>query len=312
MVCWLDANKGLVIAIDKSESPASFVTTKMAKQLFLHNIRINGVKAVIYSYGLSDSRYAEYAGAVGFLSRETGKAETVLEIGCGHSILPTFWQRLGIEVIVLDTSRMALRWQKIKGNKIAERAVEAVLADMQYLPFRHESIMRLSCISALEHVPSNGDIGSASEIGRILKVNGISVISVPLTTRNEGCCIRHWGGEIPPLIQSLLHFCLPVVFRALRVDRTSSYFERLFSLEDVCKRIVIPSKCKEEDYFVLKSGSVAKALHEKILPQGSLTILEYLVARFLQIGRGITAPGAIIIELKKHRHGEIRQVPENR
>jgi SAM-dependent methyltransferase len=291
-------NENWVMTIDKSKNLPSSVT-RMSKQLFLHNIRINGLKAIIYSYGLSASRYAEYASAVGFLSREVGKTEKVLEIGCGHSILPTFWQRLGIEVIALDTNPLALKWQRTKGSKITGRAVEAVLADMRYLPFRHESIMRLSCISTLEHVPSNGDTGCASEIGRVLNVNGISVISVPLTIHRESCCISHLGGDIPPLIQGLLHFCLPAVLRMLRVDRTNCYFERLFSLEDVCKRIVIPSKCKEENHFMLGSGSAAKALHERILPPGSLTVLEYLIARFLQTSRGVIAPGGIIIELRK-------------
>ena len=284
--------------IIRSTSQTRPLTTKIAKQLFIHNVHVNGWEAVIYCHGLSASRYIEYAGAIAFLLLKIKCRDTILEVGCGHSILPTFWQKFQIVTIVLDTNRNALKWQARKSKEINNAISCVILADMRNLPLRDQSMMGVSCISALEHIRDNGDVETASEIGRILKFGGACVISVPLALHRSYLKL-HWAAEIPPLMQSLLRPCLPAILRKFQVDRTSSYSERFFSLEDIIRRIVVPSRCEIEGRFVLKSGRLTKFIHQKIIPQGFLSLLEHLIARFLPTSRDIKGGDAIVIDLKK-------------
>jgi ubiquinone/menaquinone biosynthesis C-methylase UbiE len=292
-----------MVTIIRSRSQTRPLTARIAKQLFIHNIHVNGSGAVVYCHGLSASRYIEYAGAIAFLLLKIKRGDKILEVGCGHSILPTFWQRLQIDTIVLDTNRNALKWQARKSKEIANAISCMVLADMRYLPLRDQSMMGISCISAIEHIQGNGDIETASEIGRILKDSGACVISVPLAL-HESYLKFHWAAEIPPLMQSLFHPYLPAILRKLQVDRTSSYSERFFSQEDMARRIVVPSRCIIEDRFVLKSGRLTKFIHQKIIPTGFLSLLEYLIAKFLPTSRDTEGADAIVIELKK---GELKE-----
>lgn len=272
---------------------------KIARQLFVHNIRVNGLDAILYCHGLSASRYVEYAGAMAFLLKKARLGTTVLELGSGHSILPTIWQQLQMEVTVVDMNRGALLWQIRKSKKIAGAIIGAILADMQYLPFKDECIDSVSCISAIEHIPDDGDIETAAEIGRILKDNGLCVISMPLSTHGKTYFKQHWATGIPPLLQDLLGTSLHAILNKFKVDRTSSYFERFSSLEDVDKRVIASSKCVRQDYFVLGSGRLTKFIHQKVVPTGFLTLLEYLIAKFLATGSRVRNADAIILELRK-------------
>lgn len=228
-----------------------------------------------------------------------GQGELLLEIGCGHSMLPTLWKELGMQTIVLDRNRKALEWQIGRSVGTADTAIDVVLADMRYLPFRDQSVMSVSCISAIEHIPGNGDVEAASEIGRILRVNGMSVISLPLAPGGKSYVRHHWATGIPPLMQRLLGPCLPAILTRFQIDRTSSYFERFFSMKDLRKRIVTPSGCVKRDYFTLKSGPITKLLHQKLVPQGFLAILEYLIASSLSTAKRTENADAIVIKLRK-------------
>jgi SAM-dependent methyltransferase len=276
-------------------------THRLAEQLLVHNIRINGLKALVYCYGLSASRYVEYAAAFAFLSRSVRQNDTIVEVGCGHSIHPSFWQRLGLDVLIVDTNRDALKWQRGKDNEMANTSFSAVLADMRYLPFGEGSIDGASCISAIEHISDDGDVKAAFEIGRILKDDGVCIVSFPLSSRYRSHFQRHWAAGIPPLMQSLFGFCLPIILRKLRVDRTGSYFERFYSHEDIMKRIVNPSKCVEEDHLALESGKTIKFLHQKIVPTGVFTLLEYFLAKFITVDKNVKGADAIILKLRKQR-----------
>lgn len=272
---------------------------EIARQLLVHNIHVNGLKAVIYSYGLSASRYVEYAGALTFLLPELKQGGTILDVGCGHSILPAYWQRLNLKTITLDANRDALKWQVRKSKRIANVFFQAVLADMRHMPFKTKSILGVSCISAIEHIRGNGDIKVASEIGRILKKNGISIISIPLSSHEKSYAKTRWTTGIPPVLQSLFKFCLSTILSKLGVDRTSSYFERFFSNTDVYKRIIEPSDCLKEDCFMLKSGYIIKLIYAKIFPIGVLTLIEYLVAKFLMTSKRVRKGDALVLKLRK-------------
>jgi ubiquinone/menaquinone biosynthesis C-methylase UbiE len=173
------------------------------------------------------------------------------------------------------------------------------LADVRYLPFACGSVSGASCISALEHVPADGDIKAAIEIGRILKPKSVWVVSVPLSTDRSGYCKKHWAAEIPSLIQRLFGVCLPIIMRTLNVDRTSSYFERFFSEADVVERIIKPSDCRQEEFATLRSGSFVTSLYRKVIPTGVFTILDYVMAKMLVLNDKIESGHAVILKLRK-------------
>lgn len=272
---------------------------KTFKRLFIHNVHLNGLKATLYCFGLSASRYIEYASALSFLSSELKADNIILEIGCGHSILPTLWAESGLQVVTVDVSRDALKWQKNKSRDLLNKSSHAVLADGQNLPFKEGSSSAISCISAIEHIPGNGDVQVAYEIGRVLKPNGMCIISFPLSLYLNSYSKRDCGAEIPPLMKRVFKSFLPIVFSKFKVDRTLSYFERFYGLEDVHKRIIIPSRCIEEDYLTLRSGWIIKFIYERLIPTGVLTPLEFLMAKLLTFGKLARNMEAIILKIRK-------------
>ncbi len=288
-----------MIIINKMNDQTRPLPGGIAKQLLVHDIYVNGLKAIIYCYGLSASRYVEYVSALAFLLPEVRKGDTILEVGCGHSILPILWQRLNLEIIALDSNLGALKWQMKKSRKITNAFFHVVLADMRYLPFKNESILGASCISTIEHIPGEGDIEAAFEIGRILKDNGIGIISFPLSLKGKSYSKTQWTTGIPPALQSFFKHCLPKILIKFNVDRTGFYFERLFSLRDARKRIIAPSGCLAEEYLTLKSGNITKLIYQKIIPIGVLTPIDYLIAKFLMTSKRTRNMDAIILKLRK-------------
>jgi SAM-dependent methyltransferase len=222
-----------------------------------------------------------------------------LDLGCGHSILPTLFQILSARTIALDSNKNALKWQVKRSEELAQEPIDAVLADMRRLPFKDASIYAVSCISSIEHVPREGDIDTAAEIGRILKGNGLCVITIPMSPFKESYVINHWAAGIPKLLQRLFRPCLPIILMRFNVDRTGHYFERFFSQEDINQRIVWPSRCVRKDYFTLRSGNLVKLVHQRLVPTGVLTLLEFLIAKSLTVSKKLREADAIILKLEK-------------
>lgn len=262
-------------------------------------MHLNGLKATLYCFGLSASRYIEYASALTFLFSELKASNIILEIGCGHSILPTLWAESGSRVITIDISRDALKWQINKSRKILNDSLHAVLADGKNLPFKDGTISVISCISAIEHIPGNGDIQAAYETGRVLKPNGLWIVSFSLSPYSNSYSKRDWAAEIPPLVKRVFKSFLPIMFHKFKVDRTPSHFERFYSLEDVHKRIIMPSRCIKEDHLTLKSGRIIKFIYDSIIPTGVLTPLEFLMARLLTLSKHAKNMDAIILKIRK-------------
>jgi len=271
------------------------------KQLFIHNLHVNGIGAFIYCFGLSASRYIEYSKAVEFLLSEAKLDNVILELGCGYSILPSFWQKKGMEIIILDLNRKSLKWQIKKNKKIINKAPNAILADMRYIPLKERSISKISCISAIEHIPGNGDIKTALEIERILKKDGVCVISFPLSSSSRGRIECHWTIGIPPIMQKIFKICLPTILSALNVNRGRAYCERFFSEKDMYRRIIDPLKCTKEDHLTLRSGRIVKLIHKKIIPTGVLTIFDYIIEKFLKTSKQTKNADAIVLKLKRRK-----------
>jgi ubiquinone/menaquinone biosynthesis C-methylase UbiE len=277
----------------------SFRLGELSKHLFLHNIRLNGRNALIYCFGLSASRYIEYSAALTFLLGGAQSGRTVLEVGCGHSILATYWTLRGNDTTALDININALKWQVRKSKRYSRSGISAVLADARFLPFRDRSFDGVSCISSIEHIPYDGDTQAASEIGRILSNNGTCVISFSLGEDQEKGSTDDWATGIPPALRTLFGSFLPVIMNKASVDRKHHYFERYYSKEDVSERILRPSGCKEKDYLYLKSRFPMRFLHQKIIPTGAVALIEYVLVRFFCLGKRLDQPDAVILKLTK-------------
>ncbi len=267
----------------------------MAK-LFLNNVGVNGIKAVIYPFGLSASRYIEYATALDY-SGPLGSGMLMLEVGCGHSILPIIRGRSHMETIVIDVSKEALKWQMREALRHKVK-LHSVLASAEHLPFRDNIFSGASLISVLEHL--SRDFEAVREVGRVLKPKGIGIVSVPLSSHEKSVTKSSYAVGIPTIWKRLFGSSLAIVFKLFRVDRGLSYFERHYSIGDVHERIIIPSGCKLESAIALRSKQIVKTIHERIIPTGVLAILEYILARwFMIISNSTKNMDAIIFKLRK-------------
>jgi SAM-dependent methyltransferase len=280
----------------------NFVRYKSFGKLFAHNIEINGLRAIIYPFNLTASRYVEYSAAINFAGNLKPNG-LVLEVGCGHSILPTLWQKLGAKVIAVDINRKALKRQleksKIISVKYRDEPIEPVVASIKNLPFK--SVFSLiSCISAIEHVPHEGDIMAIKELGMILETNGLIITSFPLSPFKNSYTQSNPSVGIPFLFGALFKPILFTIYSMFRVDRTASYFERNYSIDDVQHRIITPSNCKLEEFFAFRNPRIMKLIHGRIIPIGISSAIEYLLSRTFTIKcKSMLNMDAVVIKLRK-------------
>lgn len=103
----------------------------------------------------------------------------LLDLGSGGGPFPSFLAALGARVVRLDLSAQELTagaaWRP-RGGRLPTTA--AVVADARRLPFADERFDRVTALSSLEHVPDDGDVAAAREIGRVLRPGGRAIITV--------------------------------------------------------------------------------------------------------------------------------------
>jgi SAM-dependent methyltransferase len=273
---------------------------KTFNKLFASNIRFRGLKAAIFSLGLGASRYIEYS-VVMDLSRSSTQDRLLIELGCGHSILPSIWNEIGLQVIAIDINEDALKWQRATAKtkqRNKENSVQVIRASAESLPLREKSIFLISVISVIEHLQH--DTETVNEIGRILGPHGLYIISAPLSGSN-GTVVKsgYWTG-IPSIYKRFLGSGLLSVLKLFRVDRGAGHFERLYGSCDVRKRLVKPSDCKLEGFVTLRSKPLVRIIHSRIVPTGVLSILDLILARFFMVvGESMTNMDAIILAARK-------------
>lgn len=138
----------------------------------------NGWKQLFfYLSNLDVVRFIEFSKTIEFLN---GKRELILELGCGYSILPAILSNECKHYVCLDLSKGACKYQASLPN------VSSVIADMQHLPFKTESIHTILAISSIEHVPDDRKV--FEEISRISKKDSEIIVDVPYS--NNGIEIK--------------------------------------------------------------------------------------------------------------------------
>jgi SAM-dependent methyltransferase len=254
--------------------------------ILIFNTKVNGFLAFLYSFGLGNARFYVYTFILNTYSNSF-KDGLVLDIGCGHSILPLLIKRFGFQVISLDTSKDALKWQ-------AKRNVRAVLASAEKLPFKEGAFHAVTAISSLEHIHKDGDKKAMEEIGRVLKTGGIAIVDVPFVCGKKERIIKDHLYGIPTFMRFFPKRFFEVIFKKFRVDKGDVL--RQYNFECVSKRLIAPSKCVLEEQIVF--GSEEASIIYKIIPMATLAILEYLMAKRVKT---FPEEGGIVLKLRKER-----------
>lgn len=100
-----------------------------------------------------------------------------LDVGCGTGRYSLRIARAGVEVVALDLSSKMLKRLRLKAkNSDVYDRVNVVVADGERLPFRENAFDCLVCTLAFDHFEDCD--GAAGEFSRILKNNGLCVLSV--------------------------------------------------------------------------------------------------------------------------------------
>lgn len=99
------------------------------------------------------------------------KGKTFLDIGCGDGFLASNFVK-NFETYGIDISENALKKAEMQGIR-----TECIDLNIQKLSFENEFFDNVTCFEVLEHLTD--PVGVIKEISRVLKKNGLFVVSVP-------------------------------------------------------------------------------------------------------------------------------------
>ena len=177
-------------------------------EIYWFNFKLSLIHKVT---GVSIARCFEYPLAI--INLDIQKGEKLLDVGSGKSCFPLFMlKRGGVNVTVLDIDERVMIQKKyakkvgIINHAITERfnvvdnpkmkiqdksytskdgSFKIIVGDARNTVFPDSSFDAISCISAIEHIPGNGDILAIKEFARVLKPNGRVFITVPYSQKYE-------------------------------------------------------------------------------------------------------------------------------
>ena len=138
------------------------------------------------------------------------KGLKLLDIGSSTTIFPLFVCSKEITVVATDIDDRVLNL-KNDANILKLEDFRAEMQDARKLPYADNYFDRISAISTLEHIPNDGDSKAIKEMARVLKEEGILVITVPY---------GYFEDERQQYI---------------------SYYQRVYNKEDILKKLIHPS-----------------------------------------------------------------------
>lgn len=124
---------------------------------WLHNSRLQWVKAAVARYASASS------------------PGTVIDLGTGSGILLPELSRLFDSVISLDIEPELLH--QLKTMPAGGGSIQYLTGDARFLPIRDNAVDMVVCAEVLEHI--DDEMSCLSEIHRILKAEGILILSTP-------------------------------------------------------------------------------------------------------------------------------------
>lgn len=121
---------------------------------------------------------ARYCNVISLLKEKCGhslKGMRILDLGCGDGVLSYLLNRNGAEVIGIDFSFEALRYAR---NRTGKKNINFIHGSAYSLPLEDNYFDAIVSSDVIEHV-QNTEL-FLSEAKRVLKINGIAVISTPI------------------------------------------------------------------------------------------------------------------------------------
>ncbi|MBU7042946.1 MAG: methyltransferase domain-containing protein [Theionarchaea archaeon] len=109
--------------------------------------------------------------------------ERILDIGCGTGRHTVYLAQNGFEVYGLDSSPTALKYTR---DMLSSHDLSAhlTLHDMVSLPYDDDYVDAVICIQVIHHNTMDKIRKTVQEINRVLKMNGLVWITVPIS-KNE-------------------------------------------------------------------------------------------------------------------------------
>jgi SAM-dependent methyltransferase len=256
-------------------------------------MRLNGIRSLVFSYGLGRSEFIEFSYAKSLIVLE--RPGMVLDVGSGHSLVPFL---VGRETIVVDVDDESLRWQMAKSRKVSKTVNAPIKASAEKLPFRDAVFDLVTAISSLEHMPGDGDVAASLEIFRTLKEGGLSIVTVPgsrlgPTVTREGMMvgIPRWAGVLlGPILRQL--------FGTFQVDRSGAFLERRYSRRGVLNRLVPPDS-RRVSICGYAMAEPFRTLVAKVYPYSSMTEVDAFLATRVKLVEGEGIGGLILISYRK-------------
>lgn len=102
-----------------------------------------------------------------------GRGKKALDMGCAFGYVTDLLRNLGYDAVGLDLSKYAIR----KAQQSSAHS-NFVVADGNSAPFKNNSFNLITCFELIEHIPK--PIMLIEEIGRLLKEDGICVLTTPV------------------------------------------------------------------------------------------------------------------------------------
>jgi len=186
--------------------------------------------------GREKHRQKRRAQATAFYLNPT-PTDLILDIGCGQGFITSHLLKASLAV-GLDASKNSL---SIAKQKLRQSNVEFVCADATVLPIRTATFNKIAMLEILEHLPEETRKKLCQEVDRILKENGILIVSVPYKEKITYTRCVHcgkltplWGhlysmdeGKVKKLLSD--HYILIAKCHLLNVEliSTSSIFKLL-------------------------------------------------------------------------------------
>lgn len=112
------------------------------------------------------------------------KGHKVLEVGAGDGYCVEVLKRRGYDVTATEISHIRL-------NRMKEKGIEAIYADVNKLPFSDAQFDTVICGEVLEHIDSMGQ--GLKELERVCKPDGKIIISLPVADIFREIKMHKWG-----------------------------------------------------------------------------------------------------------------------
>ena len=235
-VFFLDIIKGKFF----SRGPEKSITGSLSSLLFFNmSFGSEAIRNSIYH-----PRNIEYPLVINRLNAR--KDTIVLDIGSGRSLPPFYLVKEGAKVCCLDLDEnfMVLKDYAYKHgfkNYVENKRLNIEIGDARNLPFPDNYFDRVYAISTIEHIPNDGDISAVKEIARVLKPEGIAVLTVDCL----GDYLEEWQ-RVPFFsgYQYEKEISEQSSKSSGKKENPYSFFIRFYDKKSMNERLIIPSQLK--------------------------------------------------------------------